>query len=127
MAPGGRAPAHIHEVEQEAMYFFAGTGEGRVGEERCALRPGVLMFAPAGVEHEIINTGNEPLRFVWVYCPPLPSHASQKLIMRRIKINKIIIKKKTIPWHLVGFAYIHISHISPLIRPMTRPVIYYDV
>ncbi len=78
MDTGGMTPPHVHEGEQEAMFFIAGSGWGRVGDEVYDLKPGVLMFAPAGQEHEIRNTGTEPLRFVWVYSPPLPSHFSQQ-------------------------------------------------
>ena len=78
MDPGGGAPEHIHGKEQEAMYFYEGTGIATIDGVEYKIEPESVMLAAAGVRHSIKNTGNGPLKFVFVYCPPLPEHASRK-------------------------------------------------
>ncbi|MGE5607234.1 MAG: cupin domain-containing protein [Bacteroidota bacterium] len=78
MEPGGQSTVHVHEKEQEAMYFYSGTGVCSVGDEEYEIVPESFLIAPIGVKHQIRNTGNEPLKFVWIYCPPLPEHYSQE-------------------------------------------------
>ncbi len=73
---GSRIPAHEHEKEEEAMFVVSGQGKLIVdGEaETFILGPGTAIFAPKGVKHEIINTGDEPLKIIWAYSPPLDAH-----------------------------------------------------
>ena len=78
MDPGGFAPEHVHEQEQEAMFFYAGTGIATIDGVEYEIRPESVMLAPAKVKHSIRNTGNEPLKFVFAYCPPLPEHVSRQ-------------------------------------------------
>ena len=85
MDPGGFATEHAHEREQEAMYFYQGTGVATIDGVEYAIRPDSVMLAPAGVMHTIRNTGDEPLRFVFVYCPPLPEHISRQEYFERAK------------------------------------------
>jgi mannose-6-phosphate isomerase-like protein (cupin superfamily) len=39
------------------------------GEEE-PVRPGDLVFVPAGTLHNFVNVGPEPLRLVTIYAPP---------------------------------------------------------
>ena len=78
MDPGGGAQEHVHGKEQEAMYFYEGTGIATIDGVEYKIEPDSVMLAPAGVKHNIKNTGDGPLKFVFVYCPPLPEHASRK-------------------------------------------------
>ncbi len=36
--------------------------------------PETAFYSPIGKKHRVENIGDEPLRIVWVYCPPLPAH-----------------------------------------------------
>jgi mannose-6-phosphate isomerase-like protein (cupin superfamily) len=78
MDAGGGAPEHIHGKEQEAMYFYEGTGIATIDGVEYKIEPESVMLAAAGVKHGIKNTGNGPLKFVFVYSPPLPEHASRQ-------------------------------------------------
>ncbi len=78
MDPGGGAMAHVHANEQEAMYFYEGTGIATIDGEEFKIEPDSVMLAPAKIKHSIQNTGNGPLKFVFVYSPPLPEHASRQ-------------------------------------------------
>ena len=85
MDPGGGAQEHAHEREQEAMYFYEGTGVATIDGVEYEIRPDSVMLAPAGIRHTIRNTGAGPLKFVFVYCPPLPEHASRKRYFEEAK------------------------------------------
>jgi mannose-6-phosphate isomerase-like protein (cupin superfamily) len=85
MDPGGGAPVHTHEKEAEAMFFYAGTGVATIDGKEHQIRPESVMLAPAGVPHSIRNTGTGPLKFVFVYCPPLPEHVSREEYFRLAK------------------------------------------
>lgn len=71
--PGGMIPDHVHE-KKELMLFLGGRGMLITAEEQILLEPGVAVYNPPGVKHRIVNTGDEVLRFVWIYAPQLPSH-----------------------------------------------------
>ena len=76
--PGSMVPEYKHETEEEVMYFIAGKGKFVTGEEEINLSPGTVVYNPPGQLHKIINTGDEVLRFVWIYSPQLPSHRKEK-------------------------------------------------
>ncbi len=83
MDPGGGAEFHTHEKEQEAMFFYEGSGIATVDGVDYAIEPESIMLAPAGVKHSIKNTGDGPLKFVFIYCPPLPEHISREEYFNR--------------------------------------------
>lgn len=85
MDPGGRSGIHKHVREQEAMYFFSGQGIATISGTEYKIEPDSVLLAPAGSEHGIQNTGKEPLRFVFVYCPPLPEHISREEYFKKAK------------------------------------------
>ena len=72
--PGGMVPDHKHETEEEVMYFLEGKGLFVTEDEEIPLEPGVCIYNPPGATHRIVNTGDEKLKFVWIYSPQLKSH-----------------------------------------------------
>ncbi|MEW6230240.1 MAG: cupin domain-containing protein, partial [Bacillota bacterium] len=72
--PGGMVPEHVHETEEEVMYFLAGRGKFITRDSEVDLEPGVAIYNPPGEPHKIVNTGGEVLKFVWIYSPQLPDH-----------------------------------------------------
>ena len=72
--PGSRIPLHKHTDSEEAMFVISGKGKLICDGKEYDLTPGTAIFSPVGVEHEIINTGDEPFKIVWAYAPPLPEH-----------------------------------------------------
>lgn len=70
VAPGKRAcPFHSHRVEEEMFLILAGSGELRYGDGRHPLRQGDVIACPSGgadTAHQIINTGDEELRYLAV-------------------------------------------------------------
>jgi putative monooxygenase len=72
--PGGMVPEHKHDKEEEVMFFLAGRGIFVTEDKEIPLEPGVCIYNPPGRTHKIVNTGDEVLRFVWIYSPQLASH-----------------------------------------------------
>ena len=73
LRPGQSQAAHSH-ADQDKLYFgVEGVGRIRVGDEEQSLEPGVLVLAPAGVEHGLTNPGDTPLLVLVVVVPP-PRH-----------------------------------------------------
>lgn len=61
--------AETHQLDQ----FFrieAGSGEAVLDGVRTAIKAGFAVLVPAGTEHNIINTGTDPLRLYTIYSPP---------------------------------------------------------
>ena len=72
--PGGMVPEHKHDIEEEVMYFVAGRGTFVTEGREFPVEPGVCVYNPPGKLHKIINTGDEILRFIFIYSPQLASH-----------------------------------------------------
>ena len=65
---GGQVP--WHNQEQEEIYFIVeGTGEMCLGEERTTISTGQAAFIPPTVFHQLTNTGDTPVRMIYVYGP----------------------------------------------------------
>jgi mannose-6-phosphate isomerase-like protein (cupin superfamily) len=71
---GSKIPMHSHADSEEAMFVIQGRGKLICDGEEYDLTPGTAIFSPKGVEHEIVNVGDEPFKIVWAYAPPLPDH-----------------------------------------------------
>jgi mannose-6-phosphate isomerase-like protein (cupin superfamily) len=59
----------LHDLDQ----FFRveeGTGEALLEGVRTAISAGLAVLVPAGTQHNIINTGNVPLKLYTLYAPP---------------------------------------------------------
>lgn len=70
LLPGEEIGTETHsDVDQ---FFRIEKGEGKViinGEEH-SISDGFAIVVPAGVEHNVINTGAEPLKLYTIYSPP---------------------------------------------------------
>lgn len=65
---GGQVP--WHNQDQEEVYFVVeGTGEMCLGDERCTVRAGQMVYIPPGVFHQLTNIGETPLRMIYCYGP----------------------------------------------------------
>ena len=69
LKPKEEIGAEVHKLDQ----FFRveeGTGEAVLDGVRTAIRAGFAVIVPAGTNHNIINTGNVPLKLYTLYAPP---------------------------------------------------------
>ena len=62
-------PPHKHlgmhtDSAEEIVYIAAGQGEAIIGDERGPVEAGSLALIPSMVPHDVVNTGDEPLRVV---------------------------------------------------------------
>jgi len=69
LKPDEEIGAEVHKLDQ----FFRveeGSGEAELDGVRTAIRAGFAVVVPAGVKHNIINTGTVPLKLYTIYAPP---------------------------------------------------------
>jgi uncharacterized RmlC-like cupin family protein len=62
--PGVRGKAHLHENHESAIYVVSGAGDlwfGGRPQHHLPLRPGDMLYIPAGMPHLAANMGDEPL------------------------------------------------------------------
>lgn len=67
--PGDDVGLETHDLDQ-VLVFVSGRGESILGNKRGAIGPGTVVVVPAGVEHNFVNQGTEPLKLFTVYAPP---------------------------------------------------------
>lgn len=74
---GSMIPDHVHENSEEVLFLISGHAKIVIdGEGEWEIGPETAFYSPIGVKHRVENIGDEPLRIVWVYSPPLPAHCS---------------------------------------------------
>jgi quercetin dioxygenase-like cupin family protein len=59
--PGQRNPVHYHPNCEEILYMLSGSGLHSFNDETVELRPGSTICIPAGVRHNLANTGTDPI------------------------------------------------------------------
>lgn len=65
MEPGGGMPPHTNTVEHE-QYVLRGRAQIGIGDEVHDVRPGDVVFIPAGTPHWYAAEGTEPFEFLCV-------------------------------------------------------------
>jgi putative monooxygenase len=74
---GSMIPDHVHEESEEVLFLISGKAKIVIdGEGEWEIGPETAFYSPLGKKHRVENIGDEPLRIVWVYSPPLPTHKS---------------------------------------------------
>lgn len=68
--PGKSTGMHTHEGD-EIMYVASGHGYNECGGVKNDIKKGSTIFAPAKVEHDIVNESDEVLRLFCIYIPPI--------------------------------------------------------
>jgi len=70
--PGQSGNPHTHHTEQESWFVISGTGKLVIGEEEVHLEPDMVVVAPSGVPHQILNDGEEILKALFIFTPAGP-------------------------------------------------------
>lgn len=73
LPPGGSEGRHAHSDEgalEELYLVLDGTGRMNVGDETYDIGPGDSVLAKVGVEHDLLNTGDSPLRVLMIWGSP---------------------------------------------------------
>jgi mannose-6-phosphate isomerase-like protein (cupin superfamily) len=69
LRPGEEIGAEVHKVDQ-ILYVVDGEGKVVLDGVDKEFDKGEIVFVPAGVHHNVINTDDEPMKLFTVYAPP---------------------------------------------------------
>ena len=83
--PGCQVDLHSHELSMEAMYCMAGNGIAEIDEVSYPFVTDSMIVAPPGVSHKITNTGDELLRVLCIFSPPITSQALRERALEAIR------------------------------------------
>ena len=73
---GGEIGLEIHPDTDQFLRIEDGNGTVMMGNDKnclnfqCPVCSGYAIFIPAGTWHNVVNTGNRPLKIYTVYAPP---------------------------------------------------------
>lgn len=70
LLPGEDIGTEVHSHVDQFFRIESGTGQAIINGEEFNLSDGISIVVPAGVEHNLINTGTEPLKLYTIYTPP---------------------------------------------------------
>jgi mannose-6-phosphate isomerase-like protein (cupin superfamily) len=68
--PGAVVPVHLHEREEQVLFFYAGHGKAILGDTEMEVHPGTTVYSPRQVWHGFSNMGTEPLCVLELTSPP---------------------------------------------------------
>lgn len=69
VAPHVAMDPHVHIEKEEIVYVLEGEGEVRIGDVVEKMYPNVAVVFPENIEHAVANTGDKPLKFVFIFNP----------------------------------------------------------
>lgn len=70
LKPGEEIGSEVHATHDQFFRIEKGYGEIRIDEERTRVKAGDAIIVPAGMRHNLINTGKRRLRLYTLYAPP---------------------------------------------------------
>jgi len=70
--PGGSGNSHAHLDTQETWFIISGFGKLIVGDEEIDLEPEMVVVAPKGITHQIINDSQGDLKALFIFSPAGP-------------------------------------------------------
>jgi quercetin dioxygenase-like cupin family protein len=62
--PGQQNPLHYHPNREELLYVMSGECEHSFDGDWVHLSPGMIICIPAGVRHQLVNRGWDPVRIL---------------------------------------------------------------
>jgi mannose-6-phosphate isomerase-like protein (cupin superfamily) len=73
LAPGRSVGRHSTHKNEEIVIVLEGRGEMRFfsGHPPVPLEPGLAAYGPPNTEHDVMNSGDVPLRYVFVVAKAL--------------------------------------------------------
>jgi mannose-6-phosphate isomerase-like protein (cupin superfamily) len=64
--PGARTTGHSHSEMEEVYYITRGKGKMVINEVEFEVKAGDAFWVKPGAFHTTLNTGPEPLEYLWV-------------------------------------------------------------
>ena len=68
--PGGEIGAEVHDTHDQFLRIEEGRGEVVIDGTTSAIADDFAIIVPAGARHNVINTGDTPLKLYTLYAPP---------------------------------------------------------
>jgi mannose-6-phosphate isomerase-like protein (cupin superfamily) len=68
--PGQEIGSEIHDEIDQFFEILSGTGVSIIDDVEYQIGNDIALVIPAGLSHNIINTGTEPLKMYSIYAPP---------------------------------------------------------
>ncbi len=68
--PNDDIGSEVHETHDQFFRIEAGEGEVVIDGNTTKVKDDDVAIVPAGAEHNVINTGTEPLKLYTIYGPP---------------------------------------------------------
>lgn len=69
LLPGEEIGTEIHDGDQ-LLYAVKGEGTAVINGAKEPFEKGAIFCVPAGAAHNVINTGERPLKLFTIYAPP---------------------------------------------------------
>jgi mannose-6-phosphate isomerase-like protein (cupin superfamily) len=70
IAPGSEIGEEVHDDGDQFFRVEEGKGEVIIDGHRSKIEGDHAIIVPAGARHNVVNTGDKPLRLYTVYAPP---------------------------------------------------------
>lgn len=70
LRPGEDIGEEVHADVDQLLYAVKGEGVAVSDGKELAFAKGTVFCVPAGVKHNVKNTGDEPMKLFTVYAPP---------------------------------------------------------
>lgn len=70
LPPGEEIGTEVHGDVDQLLYVVKGGGVAVSGETKESFATGAVFCVPAGTTHNVINTGDQPLKLLTAYSPP---------------------------------------------------------
>lgn len=70
LRPGEEIGEEVHDDVDQIFLFVDGRCETVLDGESSPSGPGQVVFVRAGTRHNVVNTGDAPLRLLTIYAPP---------------------------------------------------------
>ena len=75
--PGEDIGEETHEADQ-VLAFVKGEGEAILDGKKSPIEKGSMVAVPAGTRHNLVNTGDTPLKLYTIYSPPEEARTTMK-------------------------------------------------
>lgn len=70
LQPGEEIGSEVHEDTDQFFRIEEGEATFVLGDQEHVARDGDAVIVPAGMEHNVINNTEEPLKLYTIYAPP---------------------------------------------------------
>lgn len=84
LRPGEEIGMEVHDGDQ-IIYVVDGEGFVVINQSRGEVEEGSIVFVPMGVRHNLVNTGDAPLKLFTIYAPP--QHAAGTVQPRKATVE----------------------------------------